>query len=450
MLKQERILGQTIWVNPLNGDFSLDEAALRENEAFEIAPAPDFSLGLYRAVTFCLEISDCCNLRCSYCFNPNKTGRKMTLRQAEQALDYLFRLFPDREKYFVDLSGNGEPLLNTDLIRSLSCYVKKKSDEIDREVTLCLVTNGTLISSEMVAFLEASSVLYGISLDGCCEKENRHRVYADGRPCFADVLANVEEIKNRQYVGVAVTITNEVFPLVETVESLSTLFKTISIKPVRSLREGFDSAAVSGWIKEYDRLAQRLIGDMRKGDLRLLFCLLNGDDFFGKFILRAFLRMKCLCRCDAGMGRVTVSLDGRLYPCPALGAFPDESLGTPESPDIAKMEANYRKIVGRDGCSFCDFRFSCGGECPAETKMRNGRKNPFMCQFKIHLSLLGTLLAEVCRRDSPESERRLVAFCEEKRSRQRENRRLRLFLDSHKGCSFTEGKRRFDAECPSY
>lgn len=450
MILEKRLFGRAIWLNPLNGDFSFNKDELYAMEDCEVMPSPGYSRSLYKCLTFCLEISNSCNLDCSYCFSKKKDGKIMGVAEAEAYLDALFSFFPNAEKYFVDLSGNGEPLMNLGLIKEISLYAKRKSDQIDREVTVCLVTNGTLLSRQMVAFLERNSVLYGVSLDGSCEKEDKNRVYRNGNPSFSDVFRNVSAIKNREYVGAAVTITKEVFPLVESLDRLSLLFKTISVKPVRSMEIGLDEKSLAGWNAEYDKLTRRIIDDISKNDDGLLFRLLNGDDFFGKFIVRAYLHMKCLCRCDAGLGRFAVSMDGSIYPCPALGSSKGQAIGTAGGLIENRIMENYSSILRRKNCGLCEFRWSCGGECLAESEMRGGVKNETMCAFKKHLALLGIFIVETSRLEYPAQYETILAFCKSKRDRQGENKRLRAFLSGHRELTFTEGKKRFDSEFPSY
>ena len=116
--------------------------------------------------SFCLNISDACNLRCDYCFNASKTGRLLSPAKADAFLDGMFAEFPDGEKYFVDMSGKGEPLLNLRTVLHVAGYCHAKSDELRREVLPMLVCNGTLLTPEVVSALQGSGILFGVSLDG--------------------------------------------------------------------------------------------------------------------------------------------------------------------------------------------------------------------------------------------------------------------------------------------
>lgn len=92
----------------------------REGLSFAISQSADFDcLPLNMTVkdaksssaSFCLSIFDACNLNCAYCFNKDKRGKPVDLNLAFSFLEECFRLYPNKDKYHVDLSGKGEPLL---------------------------------------------------------------------------------------------------------------------------------------------------------------------------------------------------------------------------------------------------------------------------------------------------------------------------------------------------
>ena len=448
-MKRYSIDDNYIYLNEHNGNFSLIET---DNSLFDdnrIKNAPNYSTSLYSCVTFCLEISNSCNLNCLYCFNKNKNGDRMTWATAKASLDYLFETYNDSEKYYIDLSGNGEPLLNNGLIFKIANYAKTKSDLIDKEVTVTLVTNGTLLSKEKAIELQNNSLLFGVSLDGSKDNHDLFRVDKTGCKTYDLIVRNVLSVENRTYVGVATTITNRVFPLLDTILELSKCFNTISIKPVRSKTYGLDSNSLENWKSEYSKLEKYLEDKALSGDTSILFKLLNGDDYFGKFILRCFLNLRALSRCDAGCGRIVVGIDGKLYPCPAL-TKDKYCLGDVFDTGLDKVSAEklYNKIVERVGCKDCDFIYYCGGECLAEKD--DFVPNKIMCAFKKHLILLSMLFEEKCRIYSKETYSRIINFCLDKWNRNRENKELRLFRNQHLDLSFTKAKLLFDKMFPKY
>ena len=107
------ILGKSVFIDGPTGSLGRSEAEL----GVAISSSPDFdgfcaSFSGYQtaSVTFCLNLSDACNLACDYCFNGEKTGVSISVADCITFLDGCFSRFPNKEKYFVDLSGKGEPL----------------------------------------------------------------------------------------------------------------------------------------------------------------------------------------------------------------------------------------------------------------------------------------------------------------------------------------------------
>lgn len=442
MITSFSISGETIYIDSENGNFSLIEEELYTHRSKLIRHAPEYSKDLYSTITFCLEISDVCNLNCSYCFNNDKSGNRMSFDVAKESLDYLFSLFPNAQKYFIDVSGDGEPLLSMSLIEQIAKYAHDKSNEIDREVTVSLVSNGFLLTPSIVKKLQDMNILFGVSIDGCKENHNLLRKDKSGKETFDIIMKNVYKKEDRYFIGCAVTITNHVFDLNESITDLKKLFNTISIKPARSKEYGIDYKSLPLWKNEYNRLEKRLESEIKNRDFSTLFALLNGDDYFGKFIYRSFLNLKALSRCDCATGRIAVSVNGSFYPCPAL-IDSSLSLGDNSSGFNSKAaQAIYQHQTERKECSFCVFRYSCGGECIAE----NRTINPVMCEFKKHLILLSMLLEEHCRSLPLDAYDKIYDFCIMKKDRLCEDPKLREYRNQHMDMSFVDAKKGYDAK----
>ena len=112
------------------------------------------------SINICLNISNACNLRCTYCFNHNKSGKVMTEEIAYEAIDKMFEMFPNCDKYFVDLRGKGEPLLNLPIIFKIKEYCTKKSDQINREILVNFVTNGVLLTPRVAKTLQDKGIFF--------------------------------------------------------------------------------------------------------------------------------------------------------------------------------------------------------------------------------------------------------------------------------------------------
>lgn len=87
-----KVLNKEIYIDGSTGLFSFDKDLFnqlitrRENINFD-----DFRLNYSEynttSVTFCINLSDACNLGCDYCLNPNKQNRSVSLEDALLFLD---------------------------------------------------------------------------------------------------------------------------------------------------------------------------------------------------------------------------------------------------------------------------------------------------------------------------------------------------------------------------
>lgn len=438
-IKQYEALGSHLYYNEVTGDFSLEQERLLLVEESAV-PSVSEILPYIKPVsyTFCIEVSNACNLACDYCFNDGKDGKVLSIRQATQQLDDLFKAFPNGEKYFVDLSGKGEPLLNIKTILEVAEYCHKKSDSIHREVLPMLVCNGTLLSSHFVELLQKHGILFGVSLDGSKEVHDRHRKTKDGQATYDLILQKVKAIPHRDYVGCAGTITNDVFDLTDAVTRLSSIFKTISFRPARGANFGLTHIGSRKWIVQYDKLAQTLLHEAMAGNLDLCYCLMNGDDYFGRFLCRAVLKQKTINRCDGGVTRFAYDDTDAIFPCSACVVLPNLAI----KQDLS-VHSHHELIRQGESCQKCIFKRHCGGECKIEEE-RLGHVNSATCSLTIRLIQLAYAFALLIEKSRPDEFSALVRFVKEKQARYRIDPYLKEFIDSNPSLSFTQAKLLFD------
>ncbi len=453
MIKCYEIENRKIYINEFNGHFADDYLKLKDNEYFQILGPSEYSPFLYKCINICIQISNACNMNCSYCFGNKTFNNRISITNIKKYLDMIFDYFLDAEKYFIDLSGSGEPLLHKDIIAFVSEYAKNKSDEIKKEIIVNLVTNGLLLDEKTAKFLQDNYVLFGVSIDGNEKTHDSLRKDINNNTTFNRVISNIDQIEHKDYVGCACTITNKTFDLVDSLKFFKTRFKTISYKPVRSKQFGIKGEALKQWKLEYNKLCQCLKTELRQNDLTTIKCLLNGDDYFGKFLLRTILKLKVLNRCDAGLGRLSLSNDGNIYCCPALSNYDEYKIGDLESGlNKSKLENVFYKLLNKNTkCQNCSFSFQCGGECLVELLENNGEPYPDMCEFNKHLILLAMDLSLYIESlPNLEIHKEIFEFCVEKRKRFRKDNELENFLKHNPSLSFTEGKKAYDSKALKY
>lgn len=441
-MKRYKILSSSIFYNRDSFSFSLT-ASKKENSIYHPYPIYDFISKIsITSYTFCIDISDECNLNCDYCFNKHKSGQHISFEIAIKYLERMFKVFPDGKKYFIDLSGKGEPLFHLKEIVQIADWCKRKQDEIRVEVLPQLVCNGTLLTKEVAKILQKHRVLFGVSLDGNEHIHDMHRKYKNGNGSYSTIISNIKQIRHRDYIGCAITLTNDIFSLTDSVTQLATVFKTISYRPARG-EYGFDQNGVKKWIKEYDILSMKIIEDIKNNNCSILLPLMNGDDFFGRYLCRAFGKQITINRCDAEISRFALDLDGNIYGCPAMTTNKELSLKM-----LSKNNSKNTLLKSAEMCVSCDFKIFCGGECKVEYYKYGIRKK--LCLFKKHLILLANYIQLICEKENPKLEQFLENFVQEKMKRFTTNKELIAFLEKHPKYSFSKGKAIFDRQHRKY
>ncbi len=265
-----------------------------------------------------------------------------------------------------------------------------------------------------------------------------HRKNINGSGTFDTIIKNVESIENREFIGCSSTLTNEVFDLKEAVFSLSKVFKTLSFRFARGDGYSLNEESSLLWIKQYDILAKSMLEEALNGNIDHWLCLMNGEDYFGRFLSRAITKQRTLNRCDGGISRFSIDIDGNIYPCSAATCVSKMKI----EEDL--KEFSFKELTKQaHECEGCEFKCYCGGECSIELE-KIGHPNYATCHLIQHLIELSFFLALTIEHDRPDVFAKLEDFMLEKQGRHKKDPELAKFLQEHSSLTFSEGKRMFD------
>ena len=410
----------------------------------EVEPNSIFNKDMFKTVFISLHISSKCNMACSYCFKKERNNTNLDFEQSKKFIDMITDEYSNAGKYIVDPTGSGEPLLNKNLLYQIGEYCKEKSNELKREVLPMIATNGTLLNSQMVDELRKAGILFGVSLDGNRKNNDFYRKDIIGNGVYGRVIGNIRKIKDRSLMGVAVTLTDKNVDLVQTIKHLIKYFPTISIKPVRSIdgSVGITQDNVEQIMNEYTKLLNFLVKETNKGNLHYVAALLNGDDYFGKFILRTVLNQKVITGCDAGIGRYSLAPDKKIYACPAAVDIQALVVGDLKGGiDDSKRKELWQVLTDRSKCNNCFARFVCGGECLVSSYYKYKRIDMVdenMCRLKKHLYKLSLLFKHIIK--SSQHYKIIYNACLEKTQRFDEDLAVSRFLEENTHIKFTDVK----------
>ena len=168
---------------------------------------------------FCLEVTEDCNFRCTYCKNTIATEYRkhshtdMSKEIAFQGIDYYFakytklyaKLSEEKQELLLQIAPptlswyGGEPLLQFKLIKESAEYFKSlpwRDYRIDaNKFVFSCNTNLSIINEEILEFLINYNVFLYASLDGPEEEHDRCRVFENGEGTFKQAYTNLQRIK---------------------------------------------------------------------------------------------------------------------------------------------------------------------------------------------------------------------------------------------------------------
>lgn len=418
---------------------------LNENNMYdEIEIKDKYDKELFKTIYISLHTSSKCNMACAYCFKKDRDDANLTFDESKRFIDMIIDEYPNAGKYIVDPTGSGEPLLNKNLLYQIGEYCKEKSNKLKREVLPMIVTNGTLLDKSTVQELRDAAILFGVSLDGDKRSNDFYRRDYSGNSVYKKVIKNIKNIKDRSLMGVAVTLTDRNTDLVRTLKHLIKCFPTISIKPVRSVDGsiGINERNIEQIRNEYTKLFDFLIKETKAGNLEYIASLLNGDDYFGKFLLRTILNQKVSTRCDAGIGRFSLAKDGSIYVCPGAIGIDELKVGRLEGGiSYKKRDKFYKVLTERMNCNDCFARFVCGGECMVSSYYSYkeiDEVDAVMCALKKHLYKLALLFNHIVSKTG--YYKTIYLACIEKNKRFDEDLEVTEYLHNNPNVSFMELK----------
>jgi His-Xaa-Ser system radical SAM maturase HxsB len=128
-----------------------------------------------------------CNLKCVYCgassVNSKAKGYDMDEKTAKAVVDFMFQ---SPSKFFTIEFQGGEPLLNFPIIQYVMEYAKRKNESKScegewwkgkKDISFRLVSNFTLMDTDILDYLIENKVSLCTSLDGPKKLHDKNRIY---------------------------------------------------------------------------------------------------------------------------------------------------------------------------------------------------------------------------------------------------------------------------------
>lgn len=126
-------------------------------------------------VEIMLMMTESCNLSCRYCYEINKSNKRMSFDTAKKILDKELQSIKNPKENIVVQFFGGEPLLEFETMKRVYNYITKLG--ISNFNYCFTVTNGTLLTDEMKTWMfeHKDDFICGLSLDGTKEMHDYNR-----------------------------------------------------------------------------------------------------------------------------------------------------------------------------------------------------------------------------------------------------------------------------------
>ena len=359
----------------------IDEDILYSRDQYEdIAHSSMDDRDYIKAV--CLNIIHGCNLRCKYCFadEGEYNGHKgvMSVETAKKAIDYVVKRSGPRRNIEIDLFG-GEPTMIMDKVKEIIAYARENEKAWKKNIRFTMTTNATLLTEEMMDFMDKEMGNIILSLDGRKEVNDNVRIKVDGSGSYDDILPNIKRMiekrdKSKHYY-VRGTFTGANTDFYEDVKAMiNEGFREISIEPV-VLEKGHFLELKEEHLPEifenYDKLYSEMARRKKEGD-EFNFYHFNIDLNGGPCVY------KRISGCGAGFEYVAITPQGEVYPCHQFVGKEEFKLGSIYDDTYdAELGKKFKKahIYNKPKCRECWARFYCSGGCQANNFAFNGDMN---------------------------------------------------------------------------
>ena len=325
-----------------------------------------------QAVTMLL--TNDCNLACRYCFESNKGKDYMPKEMALDILKATYNVVDPMAGIFTLNMFGGEPLMNWETFKAVCDYVL----ENNLKIRITATTNLTLLTDEMIDYIDELSIPILVSVDGIKEVHDKHRCNS-----FDKVIENMKKLIDRD-LGYLIEARMTVAPdtakyMYESVKMLVDLgINNIANVPASDL--DWDAQSIQDYKDNYEKILDMYIDILNDETNKRNISLYKVDQALN-LALEPIKEDTSMC--NIGNPRwVIVDWKGDIWPCPdypttdnvdlIAGKIGNFYTGVDETKvDPKPMVATYEL----ERCKGCEAISICKSGCPYENYTKNGKFN---------------------------------------------------------------------------
>ena len=317
-----------------------------------------------------LHVTDRCNLRCSYCYLPH-VREDMSAATGRASIDASFRSALANSFKQIKLKyAGGEPLLRFPLIVELQRYAQSLADSYGLEMEGVVLSNGTLLTTEMLEMLKSLGLRLMISLDGFGTYHDSHRPYAGGRGSFKDVAEAVDlALANGLVPNISVTVSSR------TAEGLPEIMGWILERELPFSLNFYRENELSASHEDLRLDEEKIIKGMLAA-FKVIENNLPKRSFLGGIIDRANLSAAHTHTCGVGQNYLVFDQNGQVAKCQMHIRKPITDIHVADPLAVIRADQigiQNLSVEEKEGCKSCEWKHWCAGGCPLATYRATGR-----------------------------------------------------------------------------
>lgn len=316
-----------------------------------------------------LHLTNKCNLKCRYCYANGGIYKSeegvMDEAIAKKALDCFYK--EAHSIGLVQLFG-GEPAMNVPLIEYVCEYVTRKNEDREYKTEIGIVTNGTIMSDEIIELVKKYDIKVTVSYDGEPDINDKLRMFKSGTGTSQLIIDNIKKLKEATGQPCLIEATYTKF---HTKAGMSIMDITKSIH--ENIGEIPLHIVPAGGVPDCDYVLEDR--DEFTKSIDEMFQLAEDFPQLKKLMYSLAERVtKAITNkeyaryiCDAGTRNYSVSIKGDVYPCFIVTDEKDLCMGNVMDDNLFESEA-FQKVLGKleafnkeknEECKSCFIRKSC-------------------------------------------------------------------------------------------
>lgn len=348
-LRQE--LDNSAGINPMPVD---DLLANRDLPVMYLPETP------HELIQVDLLLNYTCNFHCVYCYSAHgRSSQQGKFEDYKAVMDYLF--CSGRKQtgpYLITFSGGGEPLMSFPLIKRIVEYTEHIAEGKGYYYSFGMVSNGSLLTSEIATFLLEHNINIAISFEIIEELQNKER----GN--YEKVASNIDMLSDMNVpFGVRTTFT------MEAVSAMNTMIETVASRFPKLKHVVFDvvlSPALFATPTELDGYYNAFLENFYHAkELAALHGILLESNA---------VETQTLLRDRTCEGKIVVTPSGTITNCSRVSS-PSETLygeyvyGRIKDGQVEFDENEFRRQMSEHNiytspeCKDCFAKWNCGGGC---------------------------------------------------------------------------------------